>query len=206
MRLNLLNPKKHHVTIFKNHTMKTIKFFAFALFVFLSGLAISSCSGDDGATGPAGADGQDGNANVIFSDWIVPTWSAGSFYGVQVQEYNINTTNLTQDVVDNGVVLMYWKNFNDDVWQLPSSGLGGNLIIDFSFSENTLHLYVFDEINGTLPPALGNPNVFRYVIIPGNIPGKTFLDSREEIITILETAGVDTGDYHDVCNYYGIYP
>ena len=189
MHLNLLYSKKRLVTIF-----------AYVLLVLFLGIAISSCSGDDGAVGPAG------NANVIYSEWIVPTWSAGSFYGVAVQEYNITTTNLTQDVIDYGVVLMYWKNASSYIWQLPSSGLGGNIIIDFSFSENTLHLYIFDEVNGTLPSAIPSSNVFRYVLIPGNIPGNNSSDSQTEIITELKTAGVDIDDYHGVCDYYGINP
>jgi len=192
--------------------MKTFKFFAYAIFVLFLGVAMSSCKGDDGidgidgAIGPAGSDGQDGNANVIYSDWIIPTWSVGSFYGVPVQEHFITTTHLTQDVINYGVVLMYWKNYNDDIWSLPSSGLGGDLIIDFTFTENTIHLYIFDEINGTLPPAIVQSNVFRYVIIPGNIPGKTSSDSRMEVLTELKNAGVDINDYYHVCDYFGIDP
>jgi len=193
--------------------MKTFKFFAYAVFVLFLGVAISSCKGDDGtdgidgidgATGPAGADGQDGNANVIYSDWIVPTWTASTYYGVQVQEYYITTTDLSLDVVNYGVVLMYWKNWNNEIWSLPSSGLGGNIIIDFSFTENTIHLYIYDEVNGTLPPAIVSTNVFRYVIIPGGIPGKSSIDSRMKILTELKNAGVDINDYYHVCDYFGI--
>lgn len=189
--------------------MTTIKFFSYAIFVLFLGFAISSCKGDDGADGIDGATGpagQDGNANVIYSDWIIPTWSAGSFYGVQVQEYYITDTHLTTDVINYGVVLMYWKNFNDDIWSLPSSVLSSNLIIDFTFSENTIHLYVFDEVNGSLPPALGNTNSFRYVIIPGNIPTKSDTDSQQEIYTELRNAGIDIRDYYELCDYYGINP
>ncbi len=189
--------------------MKTINFITRAVLILLLGIAISSCKGDDGtdgAIGPAGTDGQDGNANVIYSNWIIPTWSAGSFYSVQVQEYYITTTELSLDVVNNGVVFMYWKNLYDDIWTLPSSGLGGNLILDFTIAENSIHLYIFDELNGTLPPTIPPSNVFRYVIIPGNIPSKNSSDSQKEILTELENAGVNVNDYYDICDYYGINP
>jgi len=192
--------------------MRIFKFFAYALFVLFLGVTMSSCKGDDGADGIDGIDGtigpagQDGNANVIYSDWIMPTWTASTYYGVQVQEYYITTTDLSLDVVNYGVVLMYWKNWNNDIWSLPSSGFGGNIIIDFTFTENSIYLYIFDEINGTLPPAIDSANVFRYVIIPGNIPGKSSSDSLKEIYIEFENAGVDINDYYDVCDYYGINP
>ncbi len=189
--------------------MKTIKSNTHVAVLLFLAMLLSACKGDDGtdgAIGPVGADGQDGNANVIYSDWIIPTWTASTYYGVQVQEYLITAPDISLDVINYGIVLMYWKNWNNEIFPLPSSGLGGNIIIDFTFTENSIYLYIFDEINGTLPPAIGSMNTFRYVIIPGNIPAKNHLNSKIEILTELRNAGVHIDDYFEVCDYYRMLP
>jgi len=89
--------------------MKTIKFFT-CTFLAMS-LLITSCSGEDGEdgmdgadgsiglTGEDGTDGEDGNANVtsILFDSFSTTTGINTF---EISE-------ITQDIVDNGLVLGY---------------------------------------------------------------------------------------------------
>lgn len=189
--------------------MKAIKLLTYAIFVLFLGFAVATCSGDDGATGPAGADGQDGNANVIYSEWITPTWSAGVVEGVILaQESEITATAITQEVVDSGLVFVYMK-ADDKVWQIPFSIPLGNstLDIDFYFFVNAIHLYFYyAQLPTELPPVPSSTLKFRYLIIPGNMPGKSNANPQQAIYDELKNAGVDFNDYFNVCDYYGIDP
>lgn len=76
--------------------------------------------GDTGSTGTNGTNGKDGNANVVYSAWLVPTWSAnGSNVNYSYFEQKDKQNDLlTQDAIDKGVVYTYVKarqlNYNSD--------------------------------------------------------------------------------------------
>ena len=96
--------------------------YLFSVFAFL---AFTGCS-KDGAQGPAGLDGQ--NAAVYYSEWFSPTaWSgsAGDWY------FSASAPDLTQNVVESGVVLAYVWLVGDvynatTVRPLPAYVLGAN--------------------------------------------------------------------------------
>ena len=114
----------------------------------------------DGAQGPAGLDGQ--NAAVYYSEWFTPTdWSgsAGDWY------FSASAPDLTQSVVESGVVLAYvW--LNGDIYSsttvrpLPAYALGTN----WSF---LIHQYGAIEFtsDATLRPLISHK--FRFIAIPG---------------------------------------
>ena len=101
--------------------MKTFKIFS--LLLLIAGVTIfTGCekegpegpSGKDGIDGVDGVDGEDGNANVVSgtitsSSWIYvePSWVILFNYAA-----------ITQDIIDNGAVLVYMK-FDDTYFQLP---------------------------------------------------------------------------------------
>ena len=114
----------------------------------------------DGAQGPAGLDGQ--NAAVYYSEWFTPTdWSgsAGDWY------FSASAPDLTQSVVESGVVLAYvWLNgdiySSTSVRPLPAYALGYN----WSF---LIHQYGAIEFtsNEILRPLITHK--FRFIAIPG---------------------------------------
>ncbi len=101
------------------------------LFAILS-LVILGCetegpigpAGQDGIDGTDGTDGKDGNANVRSitkfvapSDWT-PSGTAGEdlfFY------YEITIPEITNDIVQNGAVMVYLKADNSPYYALPTS-------------------------------------------------------------------------------------
>ena len=71
----------------------------------------NGATGATGATGANGANGKDGNANVVYSEWLTPTWASS---GEATDRYFLNqksTANalITQEAIDKAVVYTYWK-------------------------------------------------------------------------------------------------
>jgi hypothetical protein len=128
---------------------------AFAFFTF------TGCSGQDGIQGPSGVDGQ--NAAVYYSEWFSPTaWSgtSGDWY------FSASAPDLTQNVVESGVVLAYvW--LGGDVYNsttvrpLPAYALGAN----WSF---LIHQYGSIEfICDMSTQPYNSSDKFRFIAIPG---------------------------------------
>ena len=68
-------------------------------------------AGTPGTAGATGAQGPTGNANVVYSDWITPTWIANgdnTTFTYFKQKSDANAL-LTQDVIDKGIVYAYVK-------------------------------------------------------------------------------------------------
>jgi hypothetical protein len=130
------------------------------LLAFVSALIFAGC-GKEGPTGPAGPAGQD--ATVYYSEWFSPTvWSGGSgdWY------FEASAPDLTQDIVENGVVLAYAWLAGDlydgsSVRPLPAQAVGANwsfLIHQYGSIEFTCDMF-------NMPLTTGNR--FRFVAIPG---------------------------------------
>lgn len=130
--------------------------------------------GPQGPAGPRGATGPQGPAgsvNVVYSDWItLPSTTAS---------YAINVPQLTQAIVDRGVVAVYVKAFKSDTYlgtyKLPvNSPLGQYL--EYSIEPNAI------TVSASSTMAAGSYQ-FRYVLIPGSVAA---------------TAGVNLHDYNSV--------
>jgi hypothetical protein len=114
----------------------------------------------DGAQGPAGLDGQ--NASIYYSEWFSPAaWSgtSGDWY------FSASAPDLTQNVVENGVILGYvW--LDGDVYSsttvrpLPASALGAN----WSF---LIHQYGAIEFTSDMISKPLSTHKFRFIAIPG---------------------------------------
>ena len=140
--------------------MKT-KFSTIYLLVAFTVITFTGCS-NAGPQGPAGADGQ--NAAVYYSEWFSPTaWSgaSGDWY------FSASAPDLTQSVVENGVILAYvWLSgdlYNSTtVRPLPAYALGAN----WSF---LIHEYKSIEFTCDMSTQPFNANdKFRFVAIPGS--------------------------------------
>lgn len=134
--------------------------------------------GMDGNDGRDGRDGRDGNANVISSGWISyeqANWSATTEeYGITFRNYPIKVPELTQDIVDSGIVMVYHRfpkssgftfilPFRDNI----SSGLGQAMSFRMDVTKLTIKM---SNIGGRGDPGtMGEgQGEFRYVIVPAD--------------------------------------
>jgi len=149
--------------------------------------------GDQGAQGPQGPkgdqgpQGKPGTANVIYSDWIQPSsWSKGDDFGDMYRYFIIEADSLTQDVLDQGAVRVYWDPAGSDrIYPLPSpkDGAPGNAFsYYYKLKVDTVRIEYYDPDNpSTVPYAITTDNRFRYVIIPGGQAAGTSAPKVEEL-------------------------
>ena len=160
------------------------------LFVAFSTLFFAGCTKE---TGPAGLDGQ--NATVYYSDWVTPSaWlgAAGDWY------FDVNAPDLTEDIVEKGVVLAYVWLAGDlydatTVRPLPAYAVGAN----WSF---LIHQYGKIEFTSdmSLKP-LTSGNKFRFIAIPGTTT--TLKSAKLNNISRQDLIGMT---YKDVCKLLNI--
>ncbi|MFC5196480.1 hypothetical protein ACFPH8_14155 [Bizionia hallyeonensis] len=164
--------------------MSKYNYFLMAFLVAFS-FSCSPEDGNDGAVGPAGpagANGQDGNANVISSGWVEydeSNWSAlTSEFGIEYRYYPLSVSTITQDIVDDGMVLVYNRFVisNTPASMLPYSGniTGGEQQLSFEINPNTLTIKMKNVSGSGDPDTFGGPGVaeYRYIIVPSNNTGK----------------------------------
>jgi hypothetical protein len=162
------------------------------LFAGISALVFSGCN-KEGPPGPQGPAGQ--NATVYYSEWFSPSaWSGGSgdWY------FAASAPDLTQGIVENGVVLAYCWLAGDlydgtTVRPMPAYAVGANW-------EFLIHQYGSIEFTSDLaamPSTTGNK--FRFVAIPGTTPalksGMPGYRSEQELRNM---------SYREICKLYNI--
>lgn len=138
-------------------------------------------AGATGATGAAGPTGATGTANVIYVSWFTPSsYEATTIFGITHFTHSEAAPELTQEVLDNGVVLVYAKLLGYNILLWPADQVGqlpitltyttssteydtwsafasvGNLTIDFL---NSINHY----------SSIITKHQFRYVVIPGGV-------------------------------------
>src|ERR1700720_2689117 len=100
----------------------------------------AGATGAAGAAGSAGPTGATGSANVIYSAWFTPdTYVKDTVFNLYGFYYNKATTDITQAVLDSGVVLTYGKldGYNSVIWptaqvsQLP-------IVVSYKFSSQSV--------------------------------------------------------------------
>lgn len=148
-------------------------------------------AGPQGTTGQVGPQGPAGSANVIYSKWVkAGNWTKTNQFGTDRFYFDINSvTRLTQEVLDQGVVLLYAKleTENNQVRQLPvrvyAQFTEDN--IDFTLMVNRIRVWSI-PVRGPATPILPSPShEFRYVLIPGGQAGRisyeklTYAEARE---------------------------
>lgn len=133
-------------------------------------------TGGTGPAGPTGPTGPAGTANVIYTSWFAAstlTWadSTHAEFGT-ISRANRAAPGVTAAVVDNGVVLSYYREATAGTVQLPYTfGTTANLRqYGAILKTGTITYYVANLTTGTatgVTPA----GDFRYVIIPGGVAG-----------------------------------
>jgi hypothetical protein len=107
-------------------------------------------------TGPAGATGATGSANVKYSTWntLNMTYStADSMY-----EQTITADSITQNILDNGVILTYLK--STDTTTGVTTIVNANTFFQELFTVGSIKLFSFLNFSGYS---------YRYIVIPGGI-------------------------------------
>lgn len=139
-------------------------------------------SGPAGPIGPTGPQGPAGTANVIYSSWATVS-SLGTIIDSSFADFNtckrwIRTApSLTTAVIDNGVVLSYWRvgaTPSQIYTLLPYQFPVGSQSYFLSSVAQPGKIIYFTSIFGASPAAGWTPNgsaELRYVIIPGAVGG-----------------------------------
>ena len=204
--------------------LKTIllkmKYVLLALIVTIS----MSCSGDDGEMGSPGLngtngiDGEDGNANVMYSDWFKPpTYNLSTgFGGINLLEHDEAASEITQEILDTGVVLVYGnlRGYTTSIWPFQHVALLP-LTLTYGVSPTNIDTWTallsvgnikirFINNNNTYN-SLGTSHEFRYIIIPSSddISASKSDNKSKNIVDELSEAGVDINNYEEVLSYYG---
>jgi len=186
----------------------TLKLFLFLLLIL--GFGLIGCEGPEGPTGavgaqgpqgeqgPQGPEGSPGTANVIYSDWLrlgdVSSPADTTLLSRNYTRYHIPASDLTQDIIDNAAVMVYYKLLGL-ISPLPFTlaGIGGDedkLITYAPFEPGRLTI-LSQELDNTAFPLNLNTQ-FRYILIPGGTPAKAKMP--------------DLSNYYDVMDYFGIDP
>ncbi|OBX18193.1 MULTISPECIES: collagen-like triple helix repeat-containing protein [Bizionia] len=130
----------------------------FVLLAFLVAFSFS-CSTEDGndgapgAEGPQGPAGTDGNANIIVKT-VIPdpgpylTWTVGSYLGNNANVHAITDTDISQDVLDNSMIVVYFQLRGRDTWYPMTYSFvdgSGSEIITFTTGLNNLTIYAYTD-------------------------------------------------------------
>ncbi|WP_452227989.1 MULTISPECIES: hypothetical protein [unclassified Lacinutrix] len=189
-------------------TISKSKYFLLALLVAFS----FSCDPEDGedgaigAIGPAGTNGtngtngEDGNANVE-----TYTFDISALTGATI---NINTPQLTQDVLDNDGILVYIQR-SSNYYPIPGTSFSDE--IKTILIDSAVELTFYDRMTGASVSIPANRyTLLKMVIIESNstTAGKTSVtgetSTKQQAYNELKQAGVDITDYYAVCDYYGM--
>jgi hypothetical protein len=190
------------------------------VFFFLVCCSLVSCqkgdTGPAGATGPqgpAGAQGPTGSANVTYSQWFTPaTWVKDTVFGIYGFYYNKATTDITQQVVDSGLVLTYGKldGYTTAIW--PTSQVA-QLPITITYMEgSTTYTDVWSALvttgnleiqfvdNMDLYGGISNAHQFRYIVIPGGM--KSAVASQQPGLYYSHGKQLDPAAVSEVIQHY----
>jgi hypothetical protein len=165
-------------------------------------LAILGCSkGDTGPAGPAGP------TNAIYSEWYSPeTWRAEINFDVHYRAYNMAAPSLTQEIVDQGVVLVYMRfvGSNPAILQLPLA-FGEYPGYSFSYeaqADSVKAKYYQPADPSSFPEVIQIWNQVRYVLIPGS--EAAIAKAIDETSREHWRADLHAMSYADVCRKYDI--
>ncbi len=167
--------------------MKKVTSLLLSLSLLLSfALFLTSCEGEQGPVGPAGEEGPAGEdaeftvMTVSFTGEDAGISGSSSFYDIVIPD-------ITQDIIDNGVVLVYLNGSSTSSmaseWILmPFSNTftGEVLVFSCAYSLETLMLSFATTGNEWPYPSTAHYH-FKIVILTGAIQGSVNLENFEEV-------------------------
>lgn len=171
------------------------------LWLCLALMALGCAKGDSGPTGPKG---DTGAANVICSAWHSPsTWDAENEFGVALRTYAMPDTALTQEIIDQGVVLVYMRfvGLNSRIIQLPFVAVSPAYSFSFRAGAGSIKVVYYDAAApATTPGIIPSGNQIRYVLIPGGALAASMQANGSTYEQ--ETANLESRPYADMCREY----
>jgi len=183
--------------------MKKIKFLAMLLII----TAIATSCKKEGPAGPAGTNGTNGtngNANITYSAWLpfnAANWSdVINEYGKNTRQYYDTVPEITQSIVDGGVVMVYFKAVGlPNPQPLPMIVYHLTSAINYSLTfriSNGLLTLVLSDLDDTNDPGVftGDTSIvaYRYIIIPGGV------------LATMGAKNPKTMTYKEVCTKFNI--
>jgi hypothetical protein len=146
-------------------------------------------AGTTGAAGASGPQGPAGTANVIYSSWFTPSaYIRDTVFSLYHFYHNDSTADITQGVVDSGLVIVYAKldGYNTSIWpanqvaelpitltyRLSSNGIDYSDYWSADITAGCLKIDFVDDQN--YYSDISTSHQFRYIIIPG---GKSTVDA-----------------------------
>src|SRR5205809_7724670 len=120
-------------------------------------------TGATGPTGPTGPQGPAGTANVIFSRWTTGSvWAVDAPSGLNY--YDMTTSSLTQAILSNGSIHVYWAVLGDTV----------NHVRQLPFTETISGTFYFHNPKDSVGKIrvetsnlnMSTTNRYRYILIP----------------------------------------
>ncbi len=146
--------------------------------------------GPSGPAGPQGPIGPTGTANVIYGSWISEpaNWGADtvmlSVNGGTAKRFIVACPNLSQTILDQGVILCYMRGgvtSNNPVvlaqlFPSPAPAPNNLLSVDYRATLNKITYIFYLPLNAYAPIPFTNLNggtaAFRYILIPGGLAGR----------------------------------
>lgn len=182
-------------------TISRSKYFLLALLVAFS-FSCSPEDGNDGATGaigPAGTNGtngEDGNANVQTFVFDTATES-----GIGI---NLDVPQITQDVLDNDVILSYYESSTGIYYQMPG-GANNAIFVTRPFAfVNSFDIRFHDWDGTSYSITAGDVVKVKIIIIESTSTTAGKISGKQQVYNALNQAGVNINDYYAVCDYYGV--
>jgi hypothetical protein len=148
--------------------------------------------GEQGIQGIQGEQGEPGTANVFYSEWftIAGNWRDSTIYWAPMKVKHVNVPQITEDILNEGVVLCFFKK-DQTVFPLPFSSYWNSrsyTVSDILMPGKIIFTVFCHDNSGFI--TIENETPFRYVIIPGGTPAeKSAIDfsrlSYEQICAVL---------------------
>lgn len=169
---------------------------------------LQGTAGAQGPAGAAGAQGVPGTVNVMYSAWtgfVEATWAAPiNEFGKNVRYYPIPVTQVTDSIINTGVVLVYLRVPSTNIVPslLPQTFYSftqtGNQYMGFNLLAGQIKIKFFNIDNTNDPGSFGSLVEYRYVIIPGGvkITGRSLATG--------ESSRLDYKDYNSVKTYFNL--
>lgn len=131
--------------------------------------------GIQGPPGPQGEQGESGTANVMYTEWINfdnSNWNQVTEFGRVTQLYEIEEERITEEIINNGIVLMYIRLGGAPAPRLlPLTGYVTSSSLEqhiwYRLETGSITLAFHNLNNTTNPGTFGSSNSYRYIIIPG---------------------------------------
>lgn len=153
--------------------------------------------GPQGQEGPQGEQGPEGTANVIYSDWIqlsdLSSPADTTVISRNYTRYQIPAPELTQEIIDNGAILVYYKLLGMTT-QLPFTlaGIGSSEDLLVTYAPFTPgRITILSQLLDNTPLTLNSNTQFRYILIPGGTPAKKALPDFSNYLETVKYFNID---------------